>query len=736
MTLGLFSQEGEQNIYKLNVNDLSPDVESDKQEVVSASRSSKFVEDLPVTVYVITREEILQNGYTSLADVLKSVPGIKVSQPGSAIEGETFLMRGLFGNYYTKILVDNVPVQPSVVSGMPIGDQLPIRQAERIEIILGPASAVYGADALAGVINIVTMTSERPVYAQADIAVGDFGQEYLNVMIGGKIGKNKNVFGYKLYGNTSVRGDMNVKYNIPEIYDPSIYDSSGSYLSAPYYRGDSSVPEMNRLPDNSRLIGLGLKFKGFSFDYQTMFRKIQSSIGQNTAVYSYADPTNTWGERIQRYRLGYEKSWTKVSTLTNLTYLRYRLDEESSFGLIYDGGVNGRGYKYAASDDIILEEIITYMPLPKLELTGGLYFQYSGNLPKTNDLPNPFNPSDYKPFSTEKPETGPPLWDFGYNPVVFTNIAGFLQVFYVIRNFTIMLSDRYDFNSLYGPSNNPRLALMYKINDRMSLRASYGSAFRAPSAYYTYSSLAYTTDEGIYYDIVPNHDLKPEKIQSVDIGWKWRPVRNIHLDLTIYYHNLKEQFTRSGFILDTNIYPNPVNDSLFTNAYVNGESTKATLLGAQINLRVSDIVPAIRFDLDVFLSFAKGYETLPYGFGNINNYRQMPEFMGQINFSLAPWDRLYFYFRNIISGGWEKRFFPLPPEVMEAIGLRTEVKGFYTLDMIMRFLISKNFQAFLQVNNIFNTRYGGIDAYGNQYDLVYNPQYGRNFRLGLSFNLE
>ena len=114
----------------------------------------------------------------------------------------------------------------------------------------------------------------------------------------------------------------------------------------------------------------------------------------------------------------------------------------------------------------------------------------------------------------------------------------------------------------------------------------------------------------------------------------------------------------------------------------------------------------------------------------------MPEFMGQINFSLAPWDRLYFYFRNIISGGWEKRFFPLPPEVMEAIGSPTEVKGFYTLDIIMRFLISKNFQAFMQVNNIFNTRYGGIDAYGNQYDLVYNPQYGRNFRLGLSFNLE
>ena len=94
---------------RLGRGDISIDSELvDQQRVVSASRTLKSVEELPFTIYVVTKEEIFKNGYTTLVDVLKSVPGIKVSQPGSALEGETFLMRGLLGNSYTKILVNDL----------------------------------------------------------------------------------------------------------------------------------------------------------------------------------------------------------------------------------------------------------------------------------------------------------------------------------------------------------------------------------------------------------------------------------------------------------------------------------------------------------------------------------------------------------------------------------------------------------------------------------------------------
>ena len=116
----------------LDVTDLIIKSDSVKMNVVSASRSNKNADELPITIYTITRDEILRNQYVSLADVLKRLPGIRVSQPGSGELGEVYQVRGLIGNMYTMILVNGMPVKPSVVNGMPIMAQLPVRQAERI----------------------------------------------------------------------------------------------------------------------------------------------------------------------------------------------------------------------------------------------------------------------------------------------------------------------------------------------------------------------------------------------------------------------------------------------------------------------------------------------------------------------------------------------------------------------------------------------------------------------------
>jgi outer membrane cobalamin receptor len=124
---------------------------------------------------VFKAEDILRNGFVTLTDVLKAAPGIRVSQPGNAVEGETFMVRGLSGNQYMKILIDDVPIKPSVTLGMPIGAQLPIRQAERIEIMYGPAGVIYGDETCAGVVNIILKESERPVYTQADLGFGLLG---------------------------------------------------------------------------------------------------------------------------------------------------------------------------------------------------------------------------------------------------------------------------------------------------------------------------------------------------------------------------------------------------------------------------------------------------------------------------------------------------------------------------------------------------------------------------------
>jgi outer membrane receptor protein involved in Fe transport len=90
----------------------------------------------------------------------------------------------------------------------------------------------------------------------------------------------------------------------------------------------------------------------------------------------------------------------------------------------------------------------------------------------------------------------------------------------------------------------------------------------------------------------------------------------------------------------------------------------------------------------------------------------------------------------VFSSRWTKAYFPVSKEVLDLVGYDTETKGYYTLDIVGRLSINRNFQAFFQLNNVFNSKYGGIDAYGAEADLVYNPQYGRNFKVGLSFTLE
>ena len=736
-----FAQVDEQEMFRLGENDIKTETESERIEVVSASRSEKLRDDLPVTVYVISREEILKNGYTSLVDVLKDIPGIKVSQPGSGIEGETFLMNGLFGNYYCKILVDNIPFRPSVVSGMPIGDQLPVRQAERIEIIYGPAAAIYGADAISGVINIIINTSERPVWAQADITVGGNDNYYMDVMIGGKVGKNKNVLKYNFYGSYSTRGDMNVKYDIENLYNPSLYpfikptNDTVNYYQAPFYKGDSLSPTLNSLPQSSRLIGFGLKYRGLKFNYTHSLRNSHSSIGQATNLYAYYDPLNYWGEQIDRYSLDYSKSWKKLASTTYLSYLHYRLDNNSTFRLIYDIGDNGRVFKYTASDDINFEEILTYNFTTNLEISGGFSFQYTGNLPVTNDLREPFDTDLYSPFSESVNYNDTVFGNFGLNPTTFNNVAGFLQLYYRLRKFIFIAGGRYDHHSIYGSSINPRIGILFNATKKLSFRSSYGEGFRTPSLYYTYKSVAYQTNNGIFYQTIPNPDVKPEQFRGIDFGIRYKPFKKVYVELVTLYHQLDEKITFSAKEIDHDLYPNSI-DTMYALAAINDPYSKAELFSSQLIVKAKNLIPKIDLNTDLFITFSKGKEVLPNNLGKLKDYRNMPMWFVQFNFDFKPHPSWTIFIHNIYSSKSKKRFFPVEPQRMEELGYAQEVKGYYTMDFLVRYKINKNFQAFLDIKNIFNAKYGGIDAYGSNTDLIYNPQYGRYFEVGLSFRME
>ena len=196
-----FAQERDTSIVleTLKKGDLIVPSEDKRLEEFVIGRMDEASRDMPQKTYVITKRDIFQHDCITLVDVLKIIPGFRVSQPGSAQLGEIFGIRGFVGNSNMTILINGSPINPTSTPGMPIGAQLPIRQAERIEITVGP-SIFYGTSSAAGVINIVISEIERPVEANSSISIGENGLRLINTTISGKSGKGKNLLGYSLFG--------------------------------------------------------------------------------------------------------------------------------------------------------------------------------------------------------------------------------------------------------------------------------------------------------------------------------------------------------------------------------------------------------------------------------------------------------------------------------------------------------------------------------------------------------
>ena len=744
----------------LNTDNLLKPVNLASLEVVSASRNSKKLEDLPVTIRVITREEILLNGFITLTDVLKSLPGIKVSQPGSGQLGEMFLMRGLLGNKYVKILVDNIPVKPSVVSGMPIEAQLPVRQAERIEIVYGPASALYGADATIGVINIITKSAESGIFSEADVCLGNNGYSYINFHAGGKAGRNKKILKYNFYGSKTNFEQMNI-FNDTSVYNPLDYleqkgltwnyegntytptqltpeliSQIGIDLSDLYkynYEGSHNTPEIRHIPSESHIVGIDLRYRGFGLSYQNMSRKTHSSIGKTSYLYKYNNPQTYIGDIINRVTFSYANDFNNINTTTNLSFLNYSTDVNSSYGVTFIPGYD-RVYQYSASNDIFGEEIVTYFG-NFFEITGGISLQLSANLPSTNYMFKPFEKEQYNKI-IEHPDDFEAYSAFGLNPYKFLNVSEFVQTYFEFKNFIVMGGIRHDYNSQYKSSSfNPRAAVLYKLNKKTSLRASFGRAFKAPSGNVVYNSLAFPVGEdSVVYEVIPNPDLQPELFRAYEFGVRRKLFKDkVYLNLAFYYNKTDNIISNNYLDPKDLALPNAVN-SVFEPArqYVNSQGAESKLFGLDGSLIIVNPINKYNLKVELIGTITKGKEILPEG-DVIEFFRTMPSYIGKGKISFAPSRRTYVLIQTTWMSKFQKIFNTDYGSFI--FGDYSDTNGFFTIDAIGGFRFHKNLNLYLKVINLLNKEHSGIGGTGYDVDLRYNPQLGRNIRFGMTFIL-
>ncbi len=737
------------------------------KKVSGASRSLKNIQDLPFSIYVIEGKDIRRNGYITLADALKMLPGIRVSQPGSALEGETFMMRGLLGNAYAKILVNGIPIKPYVVSGMPIGAQLPIQQAERIEVIYGPAAALYGADAGTGVINIVMIDSERPIFTNTSLHVGSESYTSINTLFGGKLGKGSKILKFRLFGTNTRQATRRIFYD-DELYNTENYLDQNparvqALLNNPNYRGTSTEPLLGEVPHLSRSFGVDLSYQNFQLSYKDFFRQDHSAIGLNPAAVSYAIPLNSIGESIQEGHLIYKKDLKFGNTQTTLNFLRYRLENSSSttyvdpiisniftvFALdsigtsqadslrmvINDNFFSRIRFANAESFEYSVEQVLN-LQLGKTELNSGIRLQRGTGSPFVDFQPQPFEAD----LDTIQNIIRDP--DQDYN-----ELNAFVQLFFTLERWNILLGGAYLYRNATTFSEqvstiNPRLAILFKAKPNLTFRASYSTAFKIPGPFF--KDATYTIQQSNFETILTGiNPLQSERTISYEMGLRWLPSSKIELDLATYYSRTSD-FIIYDILQDFLPDPN-ISESTLTAGYFNDENTSATLFGVQAMLYLKDLMPSIGLDSRISLGWSKGEESLfqtdgvglVRGSNKIISLRAYPDLIAQAQLSFNPFSKFTFILDNVfLSGSKTRNLVSLRQAVNDGLDISTLInKGYYTLDIMLNYQLNRNFQISGRFNNILNKEYAGIDANGSPDVLLYNPQSLFAFRIGVNYNL-
>jgi outer membrane receptor protein involved in Fe transport len=423
-------------------------------------------------------------------------------------------------------------------------------------------------------------------------------------------------------------------------------------------------------------------------------------------------------------------------------YLKERFDTQSSMATNYE--YDGKSYIYQASDDIFGEVVINYNLTKKWELTGGASYKTSSVLPTTRDLESPFNPDDYTPFTNNKPKPDALFGNFGINPQIVSNLGAFLQGYFSSKKWNLVLGLRYDNPSNYDAQTYTRIAVMYKTSPKTSLRFSAGYAFKAPNLTTSYQSVALVSkkfdsltlkygepDGKIVYQVIPSPNLAPEISRSIELGFRYALNSNTYLDISSFVNTVENLIVASADTIDRGAYPLAVPQPV--RVYRNGKTTIAGLIGFQAVLRSKNIIPAIALNTNFAYSYQIGFENLGDSRGELNAHRQVPKHTLQWGISLNPFKKLYLNFDNVAMSGWYPK--ALNRNFSEDLS-DDLVKGYYTLDATARYSFNKNLSTFLRITNVFDEKYGGLNATGLDVDLKYTPQMGRNVQFGISFKLE
>lgn len=202
--------------------------------VVTASRSEQSLRTVTADMTVIDAETIARSGATGVADLLVQVPGVQINRNGGPGQVTSVYLRGT-SNQHTAVFIDGVRYSSQELQGGAVWSTLPLAQIDRIEVLRGPAAAIYGSDAMGGVIQIFTKRADGQTRAYAEAGIGNQGTSKLATGFQG--GANGFTYGLNLADERSDGFDVYPGNTFSPNPDKDGYSNTSLGLNAGYKTG-------------------------------------------------------------------------------------------------------------------------------------------------------------------------------------------------------------------------------------------------------------------------------------------------------------------------------------------------------------------------------------------------------------------------------------------------------------------------------------------------------------------
>ena len=491
-----------------------------KIRVVSiASGTATPLDKAAAITTVITAEDIAAMGANDLEQVLRSVPGLHINHSDQAFFSK-FNFRGLntVFNAETLLMFNGVPF-----SELNFGNRgnvwggMPIKSIARIEVIRGPGSALYGADAFAGVINIITKSARDIPETVSGIRVGS-DDTYGGWIEAGAI-RGSLDYAMTLEVQQSQGWEGQVEHDNQSNFD-QLFSTQASLTPG------SVDTSRNQVELHTEL---GSDHWRWRFAYQD-----RSEIGTGPGIAMALDPYGKFGsERVfTDFRYEWKNLFEAFDLESRINYARMTQDPENNiilfppgaFGGAYpDGFIGNPGFK---EDQARFELSGRYQGVSDHLIRFGTGF-FWGDLFEVTEQKN-FNP-DFSPKGSVVDVSDNPA-EVWMPTVQRTNYYAYAQdEWHFADNWHLTSGVRYDHYSDFGGTINPRMALVWATTDTVTTKALYGRAFRAPS----FNELYVVNNPSAVGD--PN--LGPQTIDTYELALSQQVTPTIFYSInTFYYH--------------------------------------------------------------------------------------------------------------------------------------------------------------------------------------------------------